>query len=65
MAPSDITRAGILRAIAEHDEVGQETFRATYGYHAAITYLLVHEGREYDSKAIAGVAHHRYAQTLR
>ncbi|WP_030980751.1 HNH endonuclease signature motif containing protein [Streptomyces sp. NRRL S-1824] len=57
MAPSEITRAGILRAIAEHDRLGLEAFRETYGYRAAVTYLLVHEGRQYDSKAIAGVAH--------
>ncbi|MEU3613040.1 HNH endonuclease signature motif containing protein [Streptomyces sp. NPDC006872] len=57
MAPSEITRAGILRAIAEHDRLGTEAFRAEYRFHAAATYLLVHEGRQYDSKAIAGVAH--------
>ncbi|MGW1351568.1 HNH endonuclease [Streptomyces sp. NPDC002409] len=57
MAPSEITRAGILSAIAEHDRLGAEAFRETYGYHAAVTYLLVYEGRRYDSKAIAGVAH--------
>ncbi|GFN05612.1 hypothetical protein Smic_41680 [Streptomyces microflavus] len=57
MAPSEITRAGILRAIAEHDRLGPEAFRETYGYGAAVTYLLLHEGRQYDSKAIAGVAH--------
>lgn len=57
MAPSEITKAGILRAIAEHDRLGPEAFRETYGYGAAVTYLLVHEGRQYDSKAIAGVAH--------
>ncbi|MFJ8990542.1 HNH endonuclease [Streptomyces sp. NPDC102279] len=57
MAPSEITRAGILRAIEEHDRLGVDSFRATYGFHAAATYLLVYEGRQYDSKAIAGVAH--------
>lgn len=57
MAPSEITRAGVLRAIAEHDRLGRDEFRDTYGYRAAATYLLVHEGRQYDSKAIAGVAH--------
>ncbi|MGW3643133.1 HNH endonuclease [Streptomyces sp. NPDC005143] len=57
MAPSEITRTGILRAIAEHDHLGPEEFRDTYGYRAAATYLLVHEGQQYDSKAIAGVAH--------
>ncbi|NEV90132.1 HNH endonuclease [Streptomyces tendae] len=57
MAPSEITRAGILQAIAEHDRLGPEAFRDAYGYRAAASYLLVHEGRQYDSKAIAGVAH--------
>ncbi|MFE7392013.1 HNH endonuclease [Streptomyces sp. NPDC057582] len=57
MAPSEITRTGILRAIAEHNRLGPEAFRDTYGYRAAATYLLVHEGQQYDSKAIAGVAH--------
>ncbi|MFF7447189.1 MULTISPECIES: HNH endonuclease [unclassified Streptomyces] len=57
MAPAEITRAGILQAIAEHDRVGRETFLDTYGFRAAASYLLLHEGREYDSKAIAGVAH--------
>lgn len=57
MAPFEITRAGILQAIAEHDRIGPEAFRDTYGYRAAATYLLEHEGNLYDSKAIAGVAH--------
>ncbi|GEB57169.1 HNH endonuclease signature motif containing protein [Streptomyces gardneri] len=57
MAPSEITRAGILQAIAEHDRLGTDTFRETYGYRAAVTYVLTHEGKQYDSKAIAGVAH--------
>ncbi|MET8958150.1 HNH endonuclease signature motif containing protein [Streptomyces sp. NPDC004074] len=57
MAPSEITRAGILRALAECDQLGQEAFRDAYGYRAAASYLLIHEGRQYDSKAIAGVAH--------
>ncbi|MFF4311692.1 HNH endonuclease [Streptomyces sp. NPDC001507] len=57
MAASEITRAGILHAIAECDRLGQEAFRDTYHFRAAASYLLVHEGRQYDSKAIAGVAH--------
>ncbi|MFD4654135.1 HNH endonuclease [Kitasatospora sp. NPDC058444] len=52
-----ITRSGILQAIAEHDRLGEELFRTTYGYRAVSPHLLVHEGRHYDSKAIAGVAH--------
>ncbi|WP_406308584.1 HNH endonuclease [Streptomyces sp. NBC_00121] len=57
MAPSEITHAGILQAIAEHDRLGPAAFRDIYHYRAAATYLLVHEGKQYDSKAIAGVAH--------
>ncbi|MFJ9771750.1 HNH endonuclease [Kitasatospora sp. NPDC101157] len=52
-----ITRSGILQAIAEHDRLGEALFRHTYGYRAVSPHLLVHEGRHYDAKAIAGVAH--------
>ncbi|MGW3228897.1 HNH endonuclease [Kitasatospora sp. NPDC001095] len=52
-----ITRSGILQAIAEHDRLGEQVFRDTYGYRAVSAHLLLHEGRHYDSKAIAGVAH--------
>ncbi|MFJ3270340.1 HNH endonuclease [Streptomyces sp. NPDC086776] len=51
----------MLKAVAEHDEVGREAFLAKYGFGAARSYVLVHEGREYDSKAVAGVAH-KWAQ---
>jgi 5-methylcytosine-specific restriction protein A len=53
----DITRESVLRAIAEYDELGQEAFLARYGFDSARTYLLVHDGKTYDSKAIAGAAH--------
>ncbi|MFJ1701848.1 hypothetical protein [Kitasatospora sp. NPDC088346] len=52
-----MTRESVLQAIDEHDAVGQDAFLATYGYLPARDYLLVHEAKEYDSKAIAGVAH--------
>lgn len=52
-----ITRASVLKAIAEHDELGREAFLEMYHFGKARSYVLVHEGREYDSKAIAGVAH--------
>ncbi|CAL9516304.1 hypothetical protein SUDANB108_03770 [Streptomyces sp. enrichment culture] len=52
-----ISRESVLKAIAEHDELGREAFLARYGFGKALSYVLVHEGREYDSKAIAGVAH--------
>ena len=52
-----ISRDGVLKAIAEYDELGCDEFLSRYGYKQATRYLLVHEGRTYDSKAIAGVAH--------
>lgn len=51
--------AAVHAAMAEYDSVGAEAFLKTYGFRRATGYLLVHEGREYDSKAIAGVAHGR------
>ncbi|MYV53074.1 HNH endonuclease [Streptomyces sp. SID3212] len=52
-----ITRESVLKALAEHDELGRVAFLAKYGFGEARSYVLVHEERKYDSKAIAGVAH--------
>jgi 5-methylcytosine-specific restriction protein A len=52
-----ISRDGVLKAIAEYDKLGRDRFLSEYGYKPATGYLLVHEDRTYDSKAIAGVAH--------
>ncbi|MFI9264257.1 HNH endonuclease [Streptomyces werraensis] len=52
-----ITRESVLKAIAEHDKLGREAFLETYHFGKARSHVLVHEGQEYDSKAIAGVAH--------
>ncbi|MFJ8627848.1 HNH endonuclease [Kitasatospora sp. NPDC093550] len=52
-----ISRESVLSAVEEYDRVGQDAFLSQYGFGQARTYLLVYEGREYDSKAIAGVAH--------
>ncbi|WP_328452003.1 HNH endonuclease [Amycolatopsis sp. NBC_00438] len=56
MSISDITRDAILQAIAEHDR-NPGTVLQDRGFGPARAYMLVHEGREYDSKAIVGVAH--------
>ncbi|WP_083940169.1 HNH endonuclease [Saccharomonospora saliphila] len=53
----DITRAAVLRAIAEYDELGRAEFLTKYGFGEARSYVLVKDGRRYDSKAVAGVAH--------
>lgn len=47
----------MIASIEECDRLGPEEFRARYHYGPARQYLLVHDGREYDSKAIVGVAH--------
>jgi 5-methylcytosine-specific restriction enzyme A len=53
----DITRATVVDAIAEYDRLGQDEFLVKYGFDRARSYLLIHNGRAYDSKAIVGVAH--------
>jgi 5-methylcytosine-specific restriction protein A len=53
----DITRAAVLEAIVEYDQLGQDEFLASYGFDRARSYLLIHNGKAYDSKAIVGVAH--------
>jgi hypothetical protein len=57
MALRDITRDAVLAAIAEYDRLGQEEFLHRYGFERARQYVLVHDGKSYDSKAIVGVAH--------
>jgi hypothetical protein len=54
---SDLTeRAAVLAAISEYDQLGQESFLKKYGFGKSTKFILRHEGREYDSKAIAAVA---------
>ena len=55
-----VDRTDVLLALTEYDELGGETFLDTYGFKPARTYLLAHDGKTYDSKAILGVAN-RYA----
>src|SRR5215469_12833800 len=57
MGLRDITRAAVLAAIAEYDWLGQDEFLVEYGFDRARSYILIHNGNAYDSKAIVGVAH--------
>ncbi|WP_203231033.1 hypothetical protein [Nocardioides caldifontis] len=50
----------VLQAIEEHDQIGRSAFLARHGFPDATGFLLRHDGRDYDSKAVLGVAH-RYA----
>lgn len=65
MTLKDLTdRHAVLEAIKEYDELGQQDFLEKYGFGTAHRYLLVHESGQYDSKAIAGVAHLNQTGTL-
>lgn len=57
MAIRDITPTEVRMALAEYDSLGQTAFLTKYGFKKARTYVLQHDGREYDSKAILGAAH--------
>ncbi|MFE7646443.1 HNH endonuclease [Streptomyces phaeoluteigriseus] len=57
MRKGAISREAVLKAMAEYDDWGRDRFLDEYGYKPATGYLLIHEGKTYDSKAIAGVAH--------
>ena len=58
MAFGDISdAAAVHEAIEEYDRLGETAFLEKYGYGAAQKYLLVVDGKAYDSKAILGVAH--------
>lgn len=58
MALSDLSNPrAVIAAVEEFDQLGREAFLKRYGFKPARSYFLEHEGRFYDSKAIAGVAH--------
>jgi MoxR-like ATPase len=47
----------VVKAIAEFDEIGRDAFLDKYGFSPAREFVLVRDGRAYDSKAIVGAAH--------
>lgn len=51
------SRDAVLEAIAEFDRLGRDAFLAKYGYGGAKRYRIVHDGEDYDLKAIAGAAY--------
>lgn len=51
------SRKAVLEAIEEYDRLGRKQFLAKYGFGEARDYLLAHDGKTYDSKAILGVAY--------
>ncbi|MFI1852097.1 HNH endonuclease [Streptomyces sp. NPDC020480] len=57
MALTDITGSEVIQAMEEFERLGRERFLRTYQFGRARRYLLYHEGKFYDSKAIVGAAH--------
>ncbi len=57
MGTADLTTDAIKKALAEFDQLGREKFLAKYGFGKSRGYFVISNGRRYDSKAIAGVAH--------
>lgn len=65
MALADLTDPEAVRkAIEEHDRLGADAFRSKYGFGPARDYFVVHDGKQYDSKAIVGAAHGIQRQDL-
>ena len=55
---NDITDPrAVEHAIAEFDTLGREAFLERYGFRHARGFLVDHDGRRYDSKALLGAAH--------
>lgn len=57
MSLADLSsREAVLEAMREYDELGRDAFLQKYGFEAARRYFVEHDGKRYESKAIAGVA---------
>lgn len=53
----ELTREAVLKAMEEFDELRQDGFLSKYKFGPAKKWFIHHQGRRYDAKAIAGVAH--------
>ena len=58
------SRDAVIAAVHEYDQLGKKAFLKKYGFAEARGYLLIHDEKEYDSKAIAGVAYKNQFGTL-
>ncbi len=54
---SAVTREHVLLAVDEYDRLGDEDFLTEHGFEKAPAYVLRNGGKDYDSKAVLGVAH--------
>src|SRR6516164_2207785 len=53
----NVTRADVLRAIDEYDQLGPQRFFAEHGFAPTTTYDLVWNERLYPPKAVLGTAY--------
>jgi hypothetical protein len=51
------SRDAVLKALKEFDALGREPFLSKYGFGRSARYVLEHDGRQYDAKAVIGAAH--------
>ncbi|MDN3276891.1 HNH endonuclease signature motif containing protein [Frankia sp. RB7] len=65
MALPDLTKAAVLEAINEFDEIGRDAFLTKYGFGKSRGYFLQHSDKRYDSKAIAGAAHGKLGRNFK
>jgi len=54
-----VTREHVLAVLDEYDKIGREVFLTRHGFGTEREYVLWHDGRSYDSKAVLGVAYGR------
>ena len=52
-----VQRHHVRQAAAEYDRLGRDEFLALHHFGTATAYLLILDGKSYDSKAILGVAY--------
>jgi cold shock CspA family protein/MoxR-like ATPase len=52
-----VPRGAVLRAIAEFDRHGRDETLQLHGFRRALDYVVVYEGKEYDSKALYAIAY--------
>ncbi len=57
MGLAALTRTAVLAAIREYDTLGRDGFLARYEFKRSRKYVVLHDGRFYDSKALCGAAH--------
>lgn len=58
MTWTDLTSAdAVTKALKEFDDLGRDVFLKKYGFGRSARFVLNHEGREYDAKAVIGAAH--------